>query len=233
MTCEEHRTICQTTKSSCLHLKYLCQKTLQQNSFTPDAQEEEAETTMLILNILNRKESALEEFLITFMRKTQDPSVIQSMAKLLKLLVGDVPISVTVPFRYHKYLLETCTGRDVKNNLEIIKKYGVHLSNILKVSIRHSFGVTCVSFLEYLIDKVQGVHSNDRTEPQEQIMPGTYNPENGIAYYFTPNGCQVCKQPDFAINPASRTYDNDPVVDDKCCKRFPSVSCGGFCYMFL
>ena len=173
MTCEEHRTICQTTKSCHLHLKYLCQKTLQQNSFTLDPQEEETETTRLILNIQNRKESALEKFLITFIRRTQDPSVIQSMTKLLKHLVGDAPISATVPFRYHKFHLETCTavknGRDVKNNLEITKKYGVHLSNILKVSITHSFGVTFARFLEYLVDKVQGVHSNDITEPQEKL----------------------------------------------------------------
>ena len=60
MTCEEHRTICQTTKSFHLHLKYLCQKTLQQNSFTLDPQEEEAETTWLIPNIQNRIESGLE-----------------------------------------------------------------------------------------------------------------------------------------------------------------------------
>ena len=173
MTCEDYRTICQTTKSSHLHLKYLCQKTLQQNSFTLDPQEEEPETTRLILNIHNRKEGALEEFLITFIRRTQDPSVIQSMAKLLKLLVGDAPMPATVPFRYHKHLLETCSavknGRDVKNNLEIIKKYGVHLSNILKVSITHSFGVACARFLEYLVDKVQGIHSNDITEPQEKL----------------------------------------------------------------
>ena len=80
---------------------------------------------------------------------------------------------------------------------------------------------------------MQGIDSSDRTEPQEQIMPGTHNPENGIAYYLTPHSYQVYKQPDFAINPASRTYENDPVVDDKCCNKFPSVSYGGFCYMFL
>ena len=54
ITYEEHRTICQTTKSSHLHLKYLCQKTLQQSSFTLDPQEEEAETPRLILNIQNK-----------------------------------------------------------------------------------------------------------------------------------------------------------------------------------
>ena len=63
------------------------------------------------------------------------------------------------------------------------------LSNILQISIRHGFGVTCARFLEYLVDKVQRVHSNDRIEPQEQIIPGTYNPESGTVYYFTSHGC--------------------------------------------
>ena len=153
MTCEEHRTICQITKSSHLHLKYLCQKMLQQNSFTLDPQDEEAETARLILNIQNRKEIALEEFLITFIRRTHDPSVIKSMAKLLKLLVGDTPISETVPLDITNTFLKLTTavknGTDVKDNLEIIKKYGVHLSNILKASITHSFGVPCPGYLEY------------------------------------------------------------------------------------
>ena len=121
MTCEEHRTICQTTKSSRLHLKYLCQKILQQNSFTLDPQEEEAETTRLILNIQNRKGSALDEFLITFIRRPHDPSVIQSMAKLLELLVGDAPISATVPFRYHKHLLELSHKNKLCQELTTLK----------------------------------------------------------------------------------------------------------------
>ena len=73
MTWEQYRIVCQTTKSSHLHLKYLCEKTLQQNNFIPlDAHEEEAETSKITVNIESRKKNALEEFLLILIRRTQD-----------------------------------------------------------------------------------------------------------------------------------------------------------------
>ena len=112
----------------------------------------------LRFNIEGRKGNALEEFLLTFIRKTHDSSVIQSIAKLLKILVGDEPILAVVPFRYHKHLVESCSaiknGSEVKSNLQTMKEYGTHLSNTLSISITHGFGATCANFLEYLVDKV-------------------------------------------------------------------------------
>ena len=150
--------------------------------------------------------------------------------------MGDAPISAVVPFRYHKHLVETCSaiknGSEVKSNLQTMKEYEF-IFPTLSISITHGFGAICANFLEYLVDKVKKVHVNDRAELLEHVESGIYNPESGVAYYFTPHGSRVHKQPDFAINPVSKTYDNDPMMDDKCSKKFPSVSFGVFCYMFL
>ena len=60
-----------------------------------------------------------------------------------------------------------------------------------------------------------------------------YNPKNGVAYYFTPHGNQICRQPQYTIEQASKNYDNNPTVDDMCLKKFPQVSYGGYSYIFL
>ena len=38
------------------------------------------------------------------------------------------------------------------------------------------------------------VHACDRNDSQENVITNTYNPENGIAYYFTKHGNQIHNQ---------------------------------------
>ena len=71
---------------------------------------EHTATENLISVIESRNERPLEQFLIDFINRTEDPDVIQAMAKLLSLLVGDAALSSVVPFRYHQHLLQTCAA---------------------------------------------------------------------------------------------------------------------------
>ena len=159
------------------------------------------------------------------------------MAKLLQLLVRDAPISSVIPFNYHKHLMKICmsvkNGNTVQSDFRKMEEYGIHLADTLKKSISHGFGNICANFYLYLLDQVVKVHTLDRTEQQEQVIPHSYNPENGVAYYFTPHGNQICKQPTFCIEQFSNTYDDDSIADERCSKKFPSVSYGGFSYIFL
>ena len=151
-----------------------------------------------------------------FLHSSEEHKILVSLKVLQNCSMADAPISAVVCFRYQKHLVETCSaiknGSEVKSNLQIIEEYGIHLSNTLRISITHGCGAICANFLEYLVDKVKKVHANDRAELLEHVESGIYNPESGVAYYFTPHGSQVHKQPDFAINPVSKTYDNDPMV---------------------
>ena len=61
----------------------------------------------------------------------------------------------------------------------------------------------------------------------------SYNPKEGIAYYFTEYGGQIRNQPSYNIKSARKNYDDNPIADDICHKIFPSVSYGGYSYMFL
>ena len=65
------------------------------------------------------------------------------------------------------------------------------------------------------------------------MIPNTYNPEKGRAYYFTEHGCQVRKLPKYDIK-GSSNYDDPPQdPDGRCSKMYPKVSYGGFGYVLL
>ena len=85
----------------------------------------------------------------------------------------------------------------------------------------------------YILDKA--VHINNRPAPPSQPLPQSYNPNKGCAYYFTPSGDQMCQMPNYYVSGKSKNpkYDDDPEVDRPCSKKFPSVSFGGFEYLFL
>ena len=199
---------------------------------------EQANTEILILVIRQRNKKPLEEFLLAFIQRPHNPSLTQEMAKLLLLLAGEAPISYGVPVRYHPHLLQTCTAvrnvEQVKQQLQDMKNYGIDLSNVLALSIQHEFSEQCVNFYEYVVDEVKNLHSKERKDLAPNIIPGTYNPQSGPAYYFTPHGNQIHRQPQYTIEQASKNYKNDPTMDEPCLKNFlvynmegiPTYFCG-------
>ena len=232
--------MCNRIKDARVYLKYLCTKTLQRNENNLDliTEERKRENLLQVLNSrTGRTEEAMKDFMIAFINRTEDQSITHSMANLLLLLTGDAAISTVVPFTYHYHILQTCSAIrneiGIEKKLQDMKEYGVELSNLLECSIRHGFTNKSIAFVEYLIDQAIIVHIRDiNTEvPSENVKP--YNPESGTAYYFTPTGHQIRKQPMYRIDQEKRNYDNLPTVDDVCAKKFPNVSYGGFGYMFL
>ena len=114
-----------------------------------------------------------------------------------------------------------------------MKQYGVKISDALHICNLYGFVKECISFVEYLVDQVIHVHNDDKPVQLPNEIPGCYNPEKGVAYYFTPHGNQVRKQPTYSIEQAKNNYDDIPCVDEMCNKKFPKVSYGRFGYMFL
>ena len=198
---------------------------------------EQVETDRLLAFIVDKGIYDLHCFLFTFIHRTEDSTLIQSVARLLPMLVGDPPISAIVPFQFHNHFIETChlvlDSKGVSTNLQQIKEYGTHLSNTLKISIDCGFGSTCANFYKYLLHEVTRVHSNDAAVLPHNEALRAYNPEEGIAYYFTEHGGQIHRQPEFAVQQVSKTYDDEPIADAKCCKKFCSASYGGYSYIFL
>ena len=220
-----------------MHLKYLCEKTLQKNIQQLEPLAEQRATQNLIGVIQSRNERKLEQFLFTFINQTEHPTVIHALRKLLHLLISDAAMTSFIPVMYHTHLLETCAkcrnGENIHKHQEEMKEYGVELSNLIMEGVSNGCEGKCIDVLEYLVDEIINVHSCDRLSQPATVVENSYNPEMGTAYYFTPHGHQVRKQPSYAIDQAKRNYDDMPTVDDMCIKKFPSVSYGGSGYISL
>ena len=199
--------------------------------------EEQRCTDHLISIVKSQDDKRLEKFLISFLHRTENPTVTHAMAKLLLLLAGDAPISAVMPFRYHQHILNTCAAvrneKPFHNKLDEMNEYGMEISRALLKSTQYSYALECVDFVEYLVDQVTKTHVIDHTTQEPCAIPNSYNPENGTAYYFTPHGNQIHNQPKYTIDQKHVNYDDLPDVDEMCQKRFPRLSYGGYGYMFL
>ena len=238
MSHQEHKDACSRISSARLHLKYLCEKTMNKTGLKIlDCAMQEIATARLTEEIVSINEEPLEKFILAFINRTKDPDLIQAMAQFLLLLVGDAAMSLVLPHRYHKHILDTCSSirkkEPFQTRLQEMKEYGVELSNLLHKSTVYTFEENCTTFVEYLVHKIEEIHQKDKRVPPITVMEESYNPEKGTCYYFTQHGNQIRKQPKYNINPSNKNYDNTPTVDDICRKKFPSVSYGGFGYIFL
>ena len=153
-----------------------------------DSVSEDISNDCLLNYIASKKNNTLETFIHAFVRRTIDQSLLQLIAELLMMLLGDAPISSVVPFRYHCHLLDMCarvkTGQDITPGLKEMQKYGMHLSNTLRISINNNFTYECATFYEYLVSEVSAIYSEDVHDQTNGGIIHPYDPEGGIAYYF-------------------------------------------------
>ena len=161
------------------------------------------------------------------------------MALVLYMMSGDPALSSVLPFDCHDMLHRCC--EDIRNGLPVdmlleeMKKYCVEVAHLLKFGIIHDFSNIATSFLLYVLDRIKAVHLNNRPVPPSQPLPQSYNPKKCCASYFTPSGDQLHQIPNYYVSGKSKNlnYDDDPEVDRAYSKTFPSVSFGGFGYLFL
>ena len=108
MSHQQHKDACLRIGSAWLHLKYLCEKTLNKTGLKIlDYETQEVATARLTEEILSINEEPLEDFILTFINRTKDPDLVQAMAQFLLLLLGDAAMSSILPPRYHKHILDT------------------------------------------------------------------------------------------------------------------------------
>ena len=114
-----------------------------------------------------------------------------------------------------------------------MKEYGVELSQMLCISTLHNIGPFFLEFVEYVVDRIVNVHTNDKDTPPVTVIEQSFNPESCACYYFTSHGNQIRRQPKYAIDAVDKNYNDVRGVDEVCKKKFPSVSYGGYGYMSL
>ena len=108
-----------------------------------------------------------------------------------------------------------------------LKKYTTECEKLLQLSSRCNSIELCTNFLEYLIEKIELVHSVNHPVQEPEEIPDSYYPPGGTAYYFSESGAQVRRMPHYAVDGTSsrkRNYDDNPQVDKPCTKlSFDSI----------
>ena len=127
----------------------------------------------------------------------------------------------------------TLSDRDVHN----LKQYSMELAQLLVLCQKHNCAQFGVAFRRCLVRKITNVHKHNRPAPKVEVIPNTYDPSSGCAYYFTDTGEQVRKMPTYYISRDRKAknpnFDEMPDVDPACSKLFPKISRSGFGYLFL
>ena len=102
---------------------------------------------------------------------------------------------------------------------ESLKKYATECEKLLMISSTNGTIELVMNFIEYIMDKIQLVHSVNCPVQEPEEIPNTYYPPRGSAYYFTESGAQVRKLPVHAVDATStrkKNYDDNPQVDKPC-----------------
>ena len=165
--------------------------------------------------------------------------MLKEMAKLLHMLSGDACMSSVFPFEGNPYITSACAAISTNNLqpyiMDKIKEYNKEVVHLLYLSQIHECVDVVTCFILCIISEIDEIHHLNRPAEQAQPIPGSYYPLGGIAYYFSPSGEQLRKMPDFTVNGTSSqpNYDDNPLVDPMCEKKFSGVSYGGYGYMFI
>lgn len=216
------------------HLNFLCLQTLCRD-IPPEEQINETvqqERNTTLLTVVRSLGESCFSFIEKFVNKSFSGKMRQTSAKLLKLLASDSPVSSVVPLRFMTCLKLICSSNINSTSVNKIYSFSPELANLLQAAMDMEEDKTIVvKFAKYLAEFVTDLHQHDRTTPAPSVIPNSYNPSTGTAYYFTPHGNQIRRLPDFNISGASALYDDKPI--NTCNKKFPGVSFGGFGYIFL
>ena len=224
------------------HLRYLCHLhlgKLKPEEHLPEENLRLKNMEMLVI-IENMGEEDLLNFITVFTNQEHDPQVITSMANLLYLLSGDCAMLSVLPSlswpHVNACLQDVRCGSINHKNLLHLKEYTCETAHLISMAHKHDCVTLVASFITWVIDRIKLVHQYNHIKPAPEPMEGTYYPPGGTAYYFTESGQQLRKLPKYDCDSGfnKRTnYDEANIVDRQCNKDFPSVSMGGYGYMFL
>ena len=116
---------------------------------------------------------------------------------------------------------------------ESLRKYATECEKLLMISSTNNTTELVMNFIEYIMDKIQLVHSVNCAVQESEDILNTYYPPGGSAYYFTESGAQVRKLPLHAVDATStrkKNYDDNPQADKPCTKLYPLAVLGFFLF---
>ena len=198
-----------------------------------------------IVTYLFEEDAAYSDFIVYLLDDIYPVGLRQCVCKFCILLLRDRPVSSIISFR--KVAIVRDIVNSLTNDFSNLSDLDAHqITPMLKSMIeeaRHSdYFLTICNFVLYLCDFVSSIHEQDQPTPEAVAIPETYDPESGVAYYFTDHGNQVRNLPRFSINkkdqqeevPNKKTSDGE-ICEKRadCRKDYTKTSDQGWSHLFL
>ena len=192
---------------------------------------------MIFVGLINdeREKTVCQNFL----KSEYPPSLQKAIARLVFQLCRDSPLIAFFPWNLSDkltYYFKIIGAKDenlLDVGLDYISSFNAYIGSILRVSssLKNSIAnEELCDFFICLVEQVLKLHADDEPLPETSEIPMSYRPDTGVAYYFTESGNQVREAPTFEVDLKNPSLD---VLDQRCSKKFPRVTKGGFSYMFI
>ena len=230
----------QNIRAARKHLKYIAEEAIGvENSITPTIEERQALDNLLLH--VSPQNNSCQNVLKLFLRFDLPPNLKRTLGKVFAILAADAPLSAFMPLRYHDDIITLCsTARegiiyDSEHQIDKMYQYCPELADLFRQAPKFDVLLCIVSFVEYLVSFIKQIHESDPCSEPAVPAPGTYDPESGVAYYFTDHGQKVHSMPTYELDTkrhAQDLFDDAPHQDT--CIKFPApVTYGGFNYTFF
>jgi hypothetical protein len=175
------------------HLKLICEHVLSTNPAVVDLEEIRVNNSLLfsVCPLDTRCITLLE----SFCSRSFEVDVLQALARFILLLSRDAPVSAVLSPRFSHVIVKVIDEYAEGNygSISSLRNVSPELSSLLLTacSSAEKDRLVLVRFVQYLLDFVQLTHSDDHPTPDPVAIPSSYNPESGVAYYFTPTGARL------------------------------------------
>lgn len=215
------------------HLSYLCTlvKGESKTTLSPD---DMAIGNNLLLQCCPQNPSC-KQVLQNFVSQIYPDNISQRLSDILLFLATDHPISTLLPTRFIPEVYYACTSLINSSPVDLTKtkEFCPELFFLLKeVQLCPCRDEIC-NFILYLTHFVDELHGRDVTTVPANPMANSYDPESGVALYFTPHGNKLRKFPKYSVSGTNQQYDDNPDAKTKCSKQYPQVSRGGWSNVML
>ena len=191
-----------------------------------------------IINTVNHDDRC-SDLILGFIHKLFPEPLQDAVATFLQLLLRDAPISSVVYVAKLKDIKEVMENINVDFSiLDRLTDIKPAMRNLLTTSRDTEFLHDVCQFILYLCFVVEDTHNNDPDFVDPMPMPNTYDPETGVAYYFTPHGNQVRSLPKYFKDKVDResdvsTFTSKKTSEDTCTKNYTATTQQGWSHLFL
>lgn len=190
-----------------------------------------------LLNICRDLDSRVHKVVNKVIHELYPQRLLKTVARVLRSLCRDAPLLAFLPWdsldTIEMRLNDIASGRQMDKNLRELATINPEFTHMLRAARAPKKLDEIIDFIKYLVEDIRRVYKDDPPAPDPVTIPGTYNPEKGLAYYFTPHGCQVRKKTGNTMDKTKGQNFDDMPDSDICTKDFPYVGRGGFGYIMV